>query len=47
MIRLSLEKLFIEPPKTGDLEIKLGRDTFSVPITRAKNLVADSLLYPQ
>ena len=27
-----LEKLFIEPPLSGDLDIKLGRDTFSIPI---------------
>ena len=33
MIGHPLEKLFIEPPKSGDLEIKLGRDMFSVPIT--------------
>jgi hypothetical protein len=27
-----LEKLFLEPPKTGDLDVKLGRDTFTIPI---------------
>ena len=38
-----LEKLFIGASKTRDLSIKLGRDTFSIPITRAKNSVAKSL----
>ena len=38
-----LEKLFIQTPSSGDLDIKLGRDTFSIPITRAKNSVADTL----
>jgi len=28
MIGHPLEKLFIEPPKIGELDIKLGRDTF-------------------
>jgi hypothetical protein len=41
-----IEKFFIDPPKTGDLSVKLGRDTFSIPITRAKNSVATSLPYP-
>jgi hypothetical protein len=27
-----LEKLFLEPPKIGDLDVKLGRDTFTIPI---------------
>ena len=40
-----LEKLFFDLPKIGDLDVKLGRDTFSIPITRAKNLVAESLPY--
>ena len=38
-----LEKLFLDPPKIGDLDVKLGRDTFTIPITRAKNSVAESL----
>ena len=38
-----LEKLFLDPPKIGDLDIKLGRDTFMIPITRFKNSVAESL----
>ena len=47
MIGHPLEKLFIEPPMSGDLDIKLGRETFSIPITQAKNSVAESLPYPQ
>ena len=47
MIGHPLEKLFIEPPMSGDLDIKLGRETFSIPITRAKNSVAESLPNPQ
>ena len=43
MIGHPLEKLFLDPPKTRDLDVKLGRDTFTIPITRAKNLVAESL----
>ena len=42
-----LEKLFIELPTSMDLNIKLRRDTFSIPITQAKNSVAESLPYPQ
>jgi hypothetical protein len=41
-----LEKLFVNPPKIGDLDIKLGRDTFTIPITQAKNSMAESLPYP-
>ena len=41
-----LEKLIVEPPSSGALGIKLGRDTFTIPITRAKNLMAESLPYP-
>ena len=43
MIGHPLEKLLVEPPTSGDLDIKLERDTFSIPITRAKNSVAESL----
>jgi hypothetical protein len=32
-----LEKLFMKPPTLANLDTKLGRDTFSIPITRAKN----------
>jgi hypothetical protein len=35
-----LEKLFLDPPKIGDLDVKLGRDTFTIPITRVKNSMA-------
>jgi hypothetical protein len=44
MIGHPLEK-FLEPPSSGDLNVKLWRDTFSIPITRAKNLVAETLPY--
>jgi hypothetical protein len=46
MIGNPLEKLFIEPPSSRDPDVKLGRDTFSIPITQAKNLVAEPLPYP-
>jgi len=42
LIGYSLEKLFIDPPKIGDLDVKLGGH-FTIPITRAKNSVAKSL----
>ena len=45
MIGHPLEKLFTEPPKKGELDVKLGRDTFAIPITQAKNSVADTLPY--
>jgi hypothetical protein len=41
-----LEKLFTEPPKIGDLDIKLGRESFFIQVTRAKNSVAEPLRYP-
>ena len=47
MIGHPLENLFIEPPLSGDLSVKLGRDTFSIPITRAKNSMAESLPDPK
>lgn len=28
-----LEKLFLDPPKIGELDVKLGRDTFTIPIS--------------
>ena len=28
-----LEKFHVEPPPLGDLDLKLGKDTFSIPIT--------------
>jgi hypothetical protein len=36
----------VEPPSLGALDIKLERDTFTIPITRVKNSVANSLPYP-
>ena len=45
MIGHPLENLFTEPPKIGELDIKLGKDTFSIPTTRAKNSVVDTLPY--
>jgi hypothetical protein len=45
MIWHPLEHLFIEPPSSGELNVKLGRDTFSIPITQAKNSVANTLSY--
>jgi len=45
MIGHPLENFFIEPPTSGDLDIKFGRDTFFIPITHAKNSVAESLPY--
>ena len=41
-----LIKLFLDLPKIGDFDVKFGRDTFSIPITWAKNSVAESLPYP-
>ena len=42
-----LEKLFAELPESlpesRDLELKLGRETYSFPITQAKNSMIDSL----
>ena len=46
MVGHPLEKLFIRTPSSGDLDIKLGRGTFSIPITQAKNSVADALPHP-
>ena len=44
MIGHPLEKLIVEPPSSGALDVKLGRDTFTIPITRARNSVTESLL---
>ena len=38
MIGHPLKKLFTEPPKTGGLDVKIGRGTFMIPITQAKKL---------
>jgi len=34
-----LEK-FLEPLSSGDLDVNMGRDTFTIPITQSKNSVA-------
>jgi hypothetical protein len=36
-----LEKLFADLSKTGELDIKLGMESFSIQVTRAKNSVAE------
>ena len=46
MIGHPLEKRIVEPLSSRALDVKLGRDTFSIPITRAKNSVVGSLPYP-
>ena len=46
MIGHPLEKLIMELPLLGALDMKLERDTFSIPITRAKNSMAESLSFP-
>jgi len=46
LIGNSLEKLIVEPSSSGALDVKLGRDTFTITITLAKNLVAESLPHP-
>jgi hypothetical protein len=38
-----LEKLFLDPPQTGELDVKVGRDMFTFPITRAKNSISEPL----
>jgi hypothetical protein len=43
MIGHPLEKLIVEPPSSGALDVKLGRDTFTIPITQAKNSMVESL----
>jgi len=43
MIGHPVEKLIVEAPPSGALDVKLGRDIFTIPITRAKNSVAESL----
>jgi hypothetical protein len=46
MIGHPLEKLIVELPPLGALDVKLGRDTFTIHIARVKNSMADSLPYP-
>jgi hypothetical protein len=47
LIGQPLEKLFTEPPKIGDLDIKLGKESFSIQVIRAKNSVLEPLPYPK
>ena len=39
-----LEKLYADPLRIGEMNVKLGRDTYSIQVTRAKNSVAKPLL---
>ena len=41
------EKLFLEAPLLGTLDVKLGRETFSIPISRMKNSPAELLPEPE
>jgi hypothetical protein len=38
-----IEKVFLEAPTLGTLDVKLGRDTFSIPISQTKNSLAEPL----
>ena len=42
-----LEKLFLEARRLGTFDVKLGRETFSIPISRAKNSPAELLPEPE
>ena len=42
-----LEKLFLEARRLGTFDVKLGRETFSIPISRAKNSPAELLPGPE
>jgi len=35
----------MEPPSSRAFDLKLGRETFTIPITQAKNSVVESLPY--
>ena len=39
-----LEKLYANPLRIGEMNVKLGRDTYPIQVTRAKNSVAEPLL---
>jgi hypothetical protein len=41
------EKLFLEAPILGTLDVKLGRETFSIPISQTKNSPAELLSQSQ
>jgi len=47
LIRYPLEKLFLEAPLLGTLDVKLERETFSILISRAKNSPAGLLPQPE
>ena len=38
-----LEKLFRDPQQTGELDVKIGRDAFAIPILQAKNAIAEPI----
>ena len=42
-----VEKLFLEAPLLGTIDFKLGRETFSLPISRAKNSPTELLPQPE
>ena len=42
-----LEKLFLEARRLGTFDVKLGRETFSIPISRMKNSPAELLPEPE
>ena len=42
-----VEKLFLEAPLLGTIDFKLGREIFSLPISRAKNSPAELLPQPE
>ena len=42
-----VEKLFLEVPLLGTIDFKLGRETFSLPISQAKNSPAELLPQPE
>ena len=42
-----IEKLFLEAPLLGTIDFKLGRETFSLPISRVKNSPAELLPQPE
>jgi hypothetical protein len=43
MIGHPLEKLFVEIPLSGKMDLKLGRNTVTIPITQTKNSVTEPL----
>ena len=47
LIGHSVEKLFLEAPLLGTIDFKLGRETFSLPISRVKNSPAELLPQPE